>query len=149
MSTLVTVTESVFVRCTPEVLWDYTQDFARRREWDASVREVHVLATQPVPRVRVHSAGGVRAVFQYKQFERPVRTSLALEDVESVWIEGGGGSWSYERHADGTLWTQTNSLRIRAGFWRALFVPWIRGQLRTSTRKAMLRAKQHVEARGG
>lgn len=147
MSTLVTVTESVFVRCTPEVLWDYTQDYAHRCEWDASVREVNVLATQPVPRVRVDCAGGVRAVFQYKQFDRPVRTSLAMEDVESAWIEGGGGSWSYERQGEGTLWTQTNSLRIRPGGWRTLLAPLVRAQLRRTTRKAMSRAKRIVERR--
>lgn len=29
-------------------------------------------------------------------------TSLAFEDIESLWIRGGGGSWDYEAVAGGT-----------------------------------------------
>ena len=145
---LVTVTERVHVRRPPEFVWDFTQDYSRRAQWDTSVIEAQVLATEPAPSVRVRCAGGLRAVFRYKLFERPRRTSLALEDVHSPWIEGGGGSWSYEAADGGTLWTQSNSLVVRGGFWRRLFVPLVRRELAASTRRAMRRAKEMMERAG-
>lgn len=141
----ITVAESIYVQVTPSALFDFTQDYTRRVQWDASILEAVVLETRPVPRVRIR-ARGMRAVFQYRQFERPRRTSLAMEEVESAWIAGGGGSWSYEERDGGTLWTQTNTLIVRDGWWRALFVPAIRGRLRSATRRTLERAKQMVES---
>jgi hypothetical protein len=69
-----------------------------------------------------------------------------MEDVESAWIEGGGGSWSYEERDGGTLWTQVNTLIVRDGWWRGFFVPAIRANLRSSTRRALERARQLAEA---
>jgi Polyketide cyclase / dehydrase and lipid transport len=148
MGAKITVSESILVRTTPERLFDFTQDYGRRAEWDASILEAEVLEHSPVPRVRIRGRGGLRAVFQYRQFERPRRTSLALEAVESAWIASGGGSWSYEERDGGTLWTQTNTLVVRAGWWRALFVPAIRANLRSATKHALERAKQLFESSG-
>jgi hypothetical protein len=141
----ITVTESIHVRATPAALFDFTQDYTRRVTWDTSILECVVLEMRPVPRVRIRARGGLRAVFQYRQFERPRRTSLAMEEVESAWIEGGGGSWSYEESDGGTLWTQTNTLIVRDGWWRALFTPAIRANLRSATRRALARGKSMVE----
>lgn len=145
MTRLVTVTESILVRAPRERVWDWTQDWSKRATWDRSVREASIVTHAPLPRVRVRGSDGTRAVAQYKLFERPERTSLVLEEVESAWIDGGGGSWSYEARGEGTWWTQTNALRLRAGFWRALLAPIVRAQLRSSTRKAMRRAKRMIE----
>jgi hypothetical protein len=142
----ITVEESIHVRVTPAALFDFTQDYTRRTQWDTSILVAEVLETRPVPRVRIRARGGLRAVFQYRQFERPRRTSLALEDVESAWIVGGGGSWSYEERDGGTLWTQTNTLIVRDGWWRALCVPLIRASLRSTTRRALERAKALAES---
>lgn len=141
----ITVEESIHVRVTPAALFDFTQDYARRAQWDQSIIESEVLETRPVPRVRIRARGGLRAVLQYRQFDRPRRTSLAMEEVESAWIEGGGGSWSYEERDGGTLWTQTNTLIVRDGWWRALFVPAIRANLRSLTKGALARSKRLVE----
>ena len=146
MGAKITVTESIHVRVAPAALFDFTQDYTRRVKWDASLLECVVLETRPVPRVRIRARGGLRAVFQYRQFERPRRTSLAMEEVESAWVEGGGGSWSYEESDGGTLWTQTNTLIVRDGWWRALFVSLIRANLRLATRRALARAKAMAES---
>jgi hypothetical protein len=146
MGAKITVTESIHVRTTPELLFDLTQDYARRSHWDTSILEVEVLQTRPVPRVQSRAQGGLRAVFQYRQFDRPSRTSLAMEDVVSSWLEGGGGSWAYEARDGGTLWTQTNTLIVRDGWWRVLLVPMIRANVRSATRRALSRAKTLAEA---
>ncbi len=141
----VTVTESVFVRRRPEDVWDFTQDYSRRHEWDSSVFEATVLDSYPVPRVRVRCSGRLKSVFQYRQFDRPSRTSLTMEEVQSTMLAGGGGSWSYVEMDGGTVWTQTNTLVMKAGWWRRLLVPLVQRQLLLSTRQAMQRAKQMLE----
>lgn len=143
------VTESILVDVPPEALWDFTQDYTRRSTWDSGVLEAEVLASVPVPRIRVRAQGGLRAVFQYRMFERPVRTSLAMEDVESSWIAGGGGSWAYQAQGASTLWTQTNTLVLKPRWWLGLCAPLLRLGLRSSTRRAMRKAKQLAESRGG
>jgi hypothetical protein len=144
--TRITVSESIHVRRPPEAVWEFTQDYERRAQWDASILEATVLVGPPKPRVQVRCAGGVRAVFQYRQFDRPSRTSLAMEVVRSALFEGGGGSWSYAPEGGGTTWTQTNSLILKPGCLRRLLVSMCRAQLRASTRRAMARAKAMLES---
>ena len=139
MPVRVTATGSIFVGKPPEVVWDFTQDYSRRPKWEDGA----------TPRVRVRCAGGLRAVFQYRLFDRPRQTSVAMEDVTSFLIEGGGGSWSYEAKDGGTLWTQTNSLTLRPTWWSPLFRPLVARQLRSSTLRAMERAKHMLERSDG
>ncbi len=145
MTRKVTVTESIFVRRPPEDVWDFTQDYARRHEWDLSVLEATVLHDHPVPRVRVRSTGGLKSDFQYRQFDRPSRTSLSMEDVQSVLVVSGGGSWSYVAVDGGTSWTQANTLVLKPRWWRRLLLPLVHWELLMSTRRAMKRAKQKLE----
>lgn len=145
-----TVTESIHVHASPEAVFDFTQEYARRGEWDASILATEVLepadaAALRGPLVRVRARGGLEAVFRYKRFERPLGTSLAMEDVRSFLVAGGGGAWTYEARDGGTLWTQTNTLVLKPGLLRALLAPFVRWSLRSSTRRAMQRAKALVE----
>jgi hypothetical protein len=141
----VTVTESLFVKAPPEAVWDFTQDYARRHEWDRSILEARVVEGGAAPRVAFRAAGGVSGLLQYKQFARPRQTSLAMEEVKSWLVEGGGGSWSYEAKDGGTLWTQTNGLIVKPGWWRRLLLPMVATNLRTATRAAMHRARELLE----
>jgi hypothetical protein len=146
MTRRIKVTESVFVNRPPDEVWDFTQDYSRRHEWDSAVLEATVLHHAPVPRVLVRCTGGLTSIFQYRQFERPSRTSLVMEDVQSSLFAGGGGSWSYVPKGNGTLWTQTNTLAIKPGWWRGLLLPLMRRQLLLSTRRSMEKAKQRLES---
>lgn len=146
MPLTITVHESLVIDRSPEVVWDFTQDFSRRPAWDSAVRQARVIQTNPVPRVEVQGQAGFRAFLQYKQFDRPRQTSLAMEEIRSGLIVGGGGSWSYERHGAGTKWTQVNSITLRDGIVAKLIAPLVRWQLRRSTIGAMKRAKSMIEA---
>ena len=109
---VVSVTESIWVACPPEAVWDYTQDFTRRTEWDAGIAEATILQQDPRT-VRVKVAGLGRMTVVYQLDRRPERTSAAFVDVESAWVSGGGGSWEYEAADGGTRWQQTNSLELK------------------------------------
>lgn len=144
----ITVTESVVIPRPPEQVWDFTQDYRRRPEWDASVMAAEVLAGDGPPRVRVRMRGGVDCVFQYKVFDRPRRTSLAMSEVRSWLLAGGGGAWTYDAVDGGTRWTQHNTIVFRNAFLGVCFGAIAHWQLARSTRRAMLQAQRLIVGRG-
>jgi len=142
---VITVTETIVVAATPEAVFDYTQDFARRPEWDAGIVETTIVGDSPrAVRVRIRGLGSATVVYQLDR--RPERTSAAFTDVRSAWITGGGGSWQYEPIAGGTRWQQTNSLVLKRRGFSRLLVPIMERSLRRSTRMAMAEAKRRLEA---
>ena len=143
----VTASETLVVRRSPEAVFDFTQDYAHRTEWDSGVSEVEVLGDDP-PQVRLTIRGLGRVTVAYRLFRRPERTSAAFVDVESRWIVGGGGSWQYTGVPDGTEWSQTNTLELRPGLAMRVLAPWIRRSLRSSMRTAMAHARERLEASG-
>jgi polyketide cyclase/dehydrase/lipid transport protein len=145
---VVSVTETIWVERSPEVVWDYTQDYTRRTEWDAGVAEATVLGLDPrTVRVRIPGLGSM--TMQYRLDRRPERTSAAFMDVESSWISGGGGSWEYEAAVGGTRWQQTNSLELKRPRLAFLLAPLLERGLRRSTKRAMAEAKRRLEAEPG
>ena len=142
---VVTVTETVWVHREPAAVFDYTQDYTRRTEWDRGVERVEILGTDPRT-VRVRMAGLGDATVVYRLDRRPERTSAAFIDVASRWVSGGGGSWQYEDADGGTRWQQTNTLELRDGWLPRLLAPVIRSGLQRSMRRAMAEAKRRLEA---
>ncbi len=141
-----TIKDEIFIRATPEDVWDYTQDWTRRHEWDAAVRSAVVLGD--VPRVvRMRGAGSFAATVTYRLNERPRRTSLAMNDVSSPVIAGGGGSWEYVPENGGTRFAQVNTLTLRGGLLARAMAPLLAWMFRRSTRRALQEAKRILEQR--
>ncbi|MGE3799827.1 MAG: SRPBCC family protein [Candidatus Kapaibacterium sp.] len=145
MKNLVTVKETVFVATSPEIVWDFTQDYERRVVWDKSIITATVIQDKPTRIVEVKGKGNLRAKFRYKLDDRPNKSSLAMVNTESCIVEGGGGSWSYLPRDYGTLWTQTNTLILKKGLLTKLLRPIIAYLLRQRTRASMELAKQMIE----
>jgi uncharacterized protein YndB with AHSA1/START domain len=142
----ITVRETVRVEASPERVWDFTQDWSRRAEWDPAVRAAEALSRDGgPPSYRVRGAGGLSFVARYKLFERPARTSLEMAEPTSRLVVGGGGAWTYAPDGAGTRWTQVNTLALRDGLAGALLRPLVRWQLARVTRVAMRRAKRLIE----
>jgi hypothetical protein len=140
--TNLTVRVTVDVNAPPERVWDYTQDWTRRTEWDALILDATILAAEP-RRVRV-TARGATFLVRYKLTDRPRKTSLVMAEMTSRWFAGGGGSWVYEAIEGGTRWTQTNTVTLRSDLVRLLFGWLVRWQLARATRRAMLKARQRI-----
>ena len=140
----VTVSETVQVRRTPEEVFDYTQDYATRSDWDASVTEAEVLSEEP-RRVRVNVRGVGRMTLDYQLFRRGDRTSAAFTEIDSRYFTRGGGSWSYVARDGGTEWTQTNTLELKPGMVGRILAPMVRRSLASGTRSAMAKAKSIME----
>lgn len=148
MGALLTMTESIEVARPPESVFGFTQDYRRRTEWDPTVLRAEVQPDADPPRVRVELAGGVSATFQYKLFRRPERTSMAIVDTRSWWMDGGGGSWEYEPIPGGTRWTATNSIVLRGGPVSWFVRPMLARRAASALRDAMVRARSIMEAEG-
>lgn len=146
MGAKITVDHHIVVAKSPEAVWDYTQDWTRRTEWDRSVVKVEILSESPRI-IRVQSRGGGSFDVTYKQADRAKKTSLAMTSFTSFWFRGGGGSWKYEATETGTTWSQRNTLILRDGWLGSLFAPFFRWILRRATMDGMSRARAILERR--
>ena len=141
----VTVSHTVHVNRSPDEVFDYTQDYSTRMDWDSTVKSAKILSEEP-RRVQVVMEGIGPLVIEYKLFRRGDRTSAAFSDVGSRLIAAGGGSWSYEGREGGTDWTETSTLEFRSNVVGRLFAPILRRNMTTLTVKAMEKAKKIMES---
>ena len=143
--TTVTVTETIHVERPPEVVFDYTQDYASRADWDPAISAARLVSEDPrVARIRGPGIGVYDLT--YRLYRRPERTSAAFSGIRSSWLEGGGGSWTYEPRDGGTDWTQTNTLELKGRWVGPLLAPLVRRRLRDGMRAGMAAAKGILES---
>lgn len=141
----VTASRSIEIDASPNAVWDYTQDWERRHEWDRSVRKATYLSEAPPAVVQVEGRGGLRFKASYKMMQRPHLTSLVMSGLNSFWVKGGGGSWKYEENDGRALWTQHNTLVLRDDPLGWLVRPLFAFILARATRQMMARAKARIE----
>lgn len=142
----VTVSETIHVDRSPEAVFDYTQDYATRTDWDDQIQRAEVLSEEP-RRIRISARGLGTFTLEYRLFRRGDRTSAAFVDLDNAFFSGGGGSWRYEARDGGTDWTQTNTLELRRPRLLGWLAPVVEWNLRNGTRRAMARARAIMESR--
>jgi Polyketide cyclase / dehydrase and lipid transport len=141
----ITVSESIHVGRSPELVFDYTQDPATRPDWDDQIQVAELVSDEP-RRVRITARGLGSFTLAYRLFRRGDRTSAAFLDLGNAFFSGGGGSWRYEARDGGTDWTQTNTLELRRPGLLGWLAPVVAWNLRNGTRRAMAKAKAIMEA---
>ncbi|MEO5705192.1 MAG: SRPBCC family protein [Candidatus Limnocylindrales bacterium] len=140
------MSETIHVDRSPEVVFDYTQDYATRTDWDDTIKRAEVLSDEP-RRVRITAPGLGTFTLEYRLFRRGDRTSAAFADLENAFFSGGGGSWRYEPRDGGTDWTESNTLELRRPRLLGWLAPMVAWNLRNGTRRAMAKAKGILESR--
>ncbi|MGH2591930.1 MAG: SRPBCC family protein, partial [Anaerolineae bacterium] len=55
MSANVTVKESIWIAAPIETVWDYTQDYAQRHDWDDSILEAEVVQEEPARLIHIRA----------------------------------------------------------------------------------------------
>ena len=143
----VTASHSILVNRPAEEVWDFTQNWNRRAEWDGSVSSAEYVSTIHPIKVKVQGKGGITFDVTYKVSERPQLTTLAMSNLNSFWIKGGGGSWKYENVNGQTRWTQHNTLVLRDDILGKLIGFLFAFGLRFTTKQMMKRAKDLIENR--
>lgn len=136
---------AVLVDRAPEDVWDYTQNWNNRSEWDFTVKAAKYLSTsQPIS---IDVTGHLKFKVTYKMSDRPRLTTLVMSDIDSFFIKGGGGSWKYEAQNGSTLWTQHNILILRDDFIGLIFRPLFELFLKMTTKRIMRRARLKLESK--
>ena len=145
MSNTITITDSIFIARTPEEVYDFTQDFGKRHEWDRLVKQATVVETEPTRLVKMIAKDGSEMTIRYKLERRPEKTSLAILETNSQMMSGGGGSWQYEAQDGGTLWTQVNTIILKDALWAKLMQPVATQYFKDKTKQAMQKVKELME----
>jgi hypothetical protein len=145
LKNIITIRQSIFIEKQKEVVWDFTQDYSNRKNWDSAVIEATVLQTSPNRIVKLQFRDNSTATFVYKQDERPNKTSLSAKEVQSTLLLSGGGSWSYDTKDGGTIWTQNNTLILKNHFWIRVLIPFYKLLFSFQVKKAMKKAKELIE----
>lgn len=141
----ISIQHSIFINKPRELVWDYTQDYTKRKFWDRSVKDTFVLEEYPNRIVKVKAQGNITMTFEYKQDEKPYKTSLVTTEIQSQFIALAGGSWIYDVKEGGTLWTQKNTLQLKPSKLTFMLLPIYKWMLNRQTRKSMKKAKQIIE----
>jgi hypothetical protein len=142
----ISVSHTIHVDRPPDAVFDYTQDYSTRSLWDPSITDSELLSDEP-RRVRATIKGVGSTVVEYKLFRRGERTSAAFTQMDSRFVTGGGGSWSYAACDGGTDWTQNNTLELKPGLVGRLLAPMVRRSLDSAMRESMAKAKEIMEAK--
>jgi hypothetical protein len=119
------VMHSVIIQRSVETVWDFTQDFSKRTSWDSSLLECSLVSTEPERKAAIRARGGLTAVLVYKQYNKPIKTSLRMTEIHSSLVLDGGGSWTYEKYHGATRWTQSNSMTLKNSPLAVLLKPFL------------------------
>ncbi len=140
----VVVKDSIVIAAPPEKVWDYTQDWTRRHEWDPGIVSAEILQAEPRI-VRARGKGFVTMMVRYKLVDRPKKTSLEMTEFRPGVFAGGGGSWTYEAEGAGTRFSQVNTMKL--GTVAYVLIGWlVRIVLTRNTRKSLEIARRILES---
>ena len=133
---------SIEIRATPDVVFDFVQDPARRANWDEGVISAERRGDELAIRYRVFGPLTCEMVFAYTLLDRPKRSAVKLvRSSGPCMFQSAGGAWFYEPVAGGTRFTTRFSYETRwipAGF--------VRGSLQRATKRSLARLKARIES---
>ena len=144
-SDTINIKHSIFIKRSPEEVWDYTQNYDNRKKWDKTVVKAEVLQTKPRRMVKMKMKGNTTMTLEYKIEQRPNKTNLQAKDIQSSLIQAAGGTWTYEKQDEGTLWTQTNNIVIKNSLWNSIMFPLYKNIYLSQLITAMKLAKIMIE----
>ena len=147
MRNVITIRETVLIKSDQDKVWSFTQNFNKRTIWDNSIKKSIVLQKQPFKLVKIIGFSGLKTTLKYKLCKRPFKTSLLMIDTKSLFIRGGGGSWTYATKGKYVEWTQTNTLILKNKFMFLLFGKVLKMTMKRQTHRAMDKAKCLIEYR--
>ena len=121
------------IRAPRSWLFDLSQDYSRRLDWDPFLESYRFVTADGIPRVGAEVSGRARNGFtmhaRYISFDPPA--VAAFEMVSGPWFfRTFAGAWRFvETSADSTLVSFNYSFTVRPAFMRWLFQPILRRSL--------------------
>lgn len=144
MSNTITIKESIFVALPPDAVYDFTQDYTKRPEWDRLIKEAKVVSEDPRVVDMVAKDESTMTV-RYDKEQRPETTVLTIIEINSQMMKGGEYHWHYQAQDGGTLWTQENTIHLKDALWAKLMLPAAGKYFKDKTVQAMQKAKEMME----
>jgi len=140
-------TESITVERTPEVVFDFSQDYTKRLAWDTFLRKADLLfgakeAAKGVKALCV-AKNGYGMVTEYVSFNRPKVTAIKMTDGPYM-FKSFLGSWTFNEIAGG----RTEVIFLYAYEFRfpfTLISAIIKSKLQREVKKRLLDLKHNIE----
>jgi len=141
--------EKIIIHCSPEEVFDYTQDYDHRLSWDTFLKRAELMdgASTAGKGVKAYcvAKNGLGMITEYVSFNRPKATAIKMTSGPFM-FRSFLGSWNF-KEID-TLQTEViflYSFQLRFPF---TLVTWfIRNNLRSNVRQRLLDLKANLENR--
>jgi ribosome-associated toxin RatA of RatAB toxin-antitoxin module len=140
-------TEKINIRKDAEEVFDFTQDYSRRLEWDRSLKKVHLEDGYISPdlgvKVFYKAKNGPAMLAEYVSYKRPKVSAVKMTEANLI-FKTFTGSWNYrklENHETELLFLYSFQLRFPFSLFSSLFSRIMRKGIRQS----MLNLKRMIE----
>jgi len=125
MGKLIRFSESVWLNAPPEAVFELTQDYGRRLEWDTFLKKAELCANATKAGLGVRAwcvaHNGVGMETEYVSYRPPRVTAVKM--TRGPWLfRSFAGSWNYKPEGVGTRMIFTYSCALRFPFTLVPFV---------------------------
>jgi len=139
--------EHILINCTPDIAFDYTQDYRNRLNWDTFLKRAELmdgaLAADVGVKAYCVSRNGLGMVTEYVSFNRPKATAIKMTKGPFM-FKDFLGSWTFKDA--GSSMTEViflYSYTLRFPF--NLFAGLIKNNLQSNVRQRLNDLKKNIE----
>ena len=139
--------ERILINCTPDLAFDYTQDYGNRLNWDTFLKRAEFMygASAAALGVKAYcvSRNGLGMVTEYVSFNRPKATAIKMTKGPFM-FKDFLGSWTFKDA--GSSMTEViflYSYTLRFPF--SLFAGLIKNNLQSNVRQRLSDLKKNIE----
>ena len=145
-----TIRTAIEIAQPQEVVFDLTQDYSRRLEWDPYLSEAYLLKDAPEPAVGVDSYcknhNGSVMVSCYISFNRPAVAAVQMVKGPKI-LKRFSGAWNVHKiDANHSEVIFTYHFDLRWGVLGELLTPFARWHFKRDMDKRLRALKQYLEA---
>lgn len=141
------LTEKITIQCTPELAFDYTQDYTKRLSWDTFLKRADILngAAAAGPGVKTYcmARNGIGMETRYVSYNRP-KTAAVKMTKSHLLFKFFLGSWNFKSITPGlTEVTFLYAFRLRLPF--RICTRFIKNTLQRNVRRRLTDLKTHIK----
>lgn len=138
------------IKCSPEIVFDYTQDYKQRLVWDTFLKKAQLIdgAASADKGVKAYcvAKNGIGMVTEYVSFNRPRATAIKMTKGPFM-FKSFLGSWTFkELTTDVTEVIFLYSFQLRFPF--NLVAALVKINLQRNVRKRLEDLKRNIERKG-
>jgi ribosome-associated toxin RatA of RatAB toxin-antitoxin module len=141
------IIQSIQIKSSPEIVFDYTQDYNNRLKWDTFLIEARLIdgAIESAKGVKAWCVAhnGIGMETEYVSFNRPKVTAVKMTKGPYL-FKSFAGSWQFDRKGENaTLVTFTYSFNLRFPY---IFASWfIKRSLDKNVQQRLIDLKSCIE----